>query len=249
MKPWVPALLVAAFLLAAACSGDSDDGGSPDPEGPDESVEVLEPSAEVLIPAAAEAIGEVTSVHFALERTGAAVHIDPADLIALEAVEGRWVAPKSADALMTVRINDAINTKLGAVAIEGDVWMSNPITGTFEPLPDGYDVDPSEFFDPVGGWRPLLLAMTDAEYVGQDTRAGGTYHLRGLAQADHVEYVTARLVRGQDLVIDMWIEADTALVRSVEFSNDHPGGTTSWSLELDQYNEEMTVVVPEDVRE
>ncbi|MCP3935585.1 MAG: LppX_LprAFG lipoprotein [Actinomycetia bacterium] len=240
--------LIVVFVFASACSADSDGDGSVDSDGSDVPAQALEASADVLIATAADAIAEVTSVHFALDRTGAAVHIDTADLIALEAVEGRWVAPESADALMTVRINDAINTKLGAVAIGEDVWLSNPITGTFEPLPDGYNVDPTEFFDPVGGWRPLLLAMTDVEYVGEDTRAGGTYHLRGMAQADHVEYVTARLVRNQDLIIDMWVETDTALIRSVEFSNDHAGGTTDWSLELDQYDEEMTVEVPEDIR-
>lgn len=242
------ALLAAVVLLAGACS-DSDDSGSETDvaaEGPSDG-QVLDATPDALIPAAAEAIVEVTSVRFELERTGAPVHIDPADLIALEAVEGRWAQPNSADALLTVRINDSINTQLGAVSVDDLVYLSNPITGNFEPLPDGYDVDPTEFFDPVGGWQPLLLDLTDVSVVGEDDRAGGTYHLRGTAPAARVEKVTAGLVDDQDLEIDIWVEKDTALVRSVEFTNDHDLGTSSWRLDLDSYNDEMTIEIPENV--
>ncbi|MCB0991434.1 MAG: LppX_LprAFG lipoprotein [Acidimicrobiales bacterium] len=247
MKPKLAGLIALVAVLAvlvAACSGGND---SPTGDGASDEGEALDASAEVLMPAAAEAIGAVSSVHFQLERTGAPVHIDPADLIAIEAVEGRWVAPDSADALLEVKINDSINTKLGAVSVDGLVYLSNPITGDFEPLPDGYDVDPTEFFDPVDGWRPLLLEMSDVELIGEDDRAGGTYHLRGTAPASRVENVTAGLVDDQDLELDLWIETDTALVRSVEFTNDHDLGTSSWRLDLDRYGEEMTIEIPENV--
>ena len=34
----------------------------------------------------------------------------------------------------TVTVDESLSTKLGAVAIDDEVWLSNPVTGTFEPL-------------------------------------------------------------------------------------------------------------------
>jgi hypothetical protein len=65
-----------------------------------------------------------------------------------------------------VTVDDNLATRIGAVAIDDEVWISNPVTGDFETLPTGYDIDPSRFFDPEGGWRPLLAALTDVEIVG-----------------------------------------------------------------------------------
>jgi hypothetical protein len=161
--------------------------------------------------------------------------------------------PQSAQAVLDVEVNDSLKTQLGAIALGEEVWLSNPITGEFETLPDGYDIDPSQFFDPEDGWRPLLSGLTDAELLGLEMRQGAErYHIRGTATKEQMKIITAGLVRNQDVALDFWIQPVTGLVHSVEFAtnsiNSNPGDEqVDWVLELDQYGDEFTIVPPDEL--
>jgi hypothetical protein len=229
-------LFTAAMLMMvalSACSGE-DLGG-----------EKLPADAGSLQAASAEAMGAVTSVQFELERTGAPVFIDQVESISLDSLEGRFQRPGSADAILQVTVNGSLRTKLGAVAIGEEVWLSNPVTGTFETLPPGFDLDPSLFFDPEDGWRPLLLGLTDMEFVEEVDRDGTTYHLRGTAPAENMQAITAGLVRGQDVELDLWLHPVTAEVRFIEFSTEFGGETSDWALELRDYGEQFEILPPD----
>ena len=189
-------------------------------------------------------MGDVTSVRFGLEPSGAPIFIDSADAIALDSLVGRFNVPGSADAVVRVEVGGALNTELGAVAVDDDVWLSNPITGEMEPLPPGIDLDPSSFFDPVGGWRPLLENLTDVELIGLEDRDGGRYHLRGTAPAEQVEVITAGLVSDLDVQMDLWVDPVTALVTDLEFTADVGDGDTHWVLELSDYGETFDIEPP-----
>ena len=228
-------MVVACGLIAISGCGDD-----AEPEG-----EPLAADATVVLAAASDAMGDVTSVRFELERSGAVVYIDTFESLGLEKVVGRFSAPSSADAALTVTVDDNLTTQLGAVAIEGTVWLSNPVTGTFEALPPGYDIDPSTFFDPEDGWRPLLAELRDVELVGEEDRGGKRYHIRGVAPADRVEIITAGLVEDQDMEIDLWLRRDTGLVTAAEFSTTFDGGVTDWVLELSDYGDVFTIEPPD----
>ena len=101
-------------------------------------------------------MGDDQSVRFELRRSGAPVYIDQVERIALNSVVGRFTVPGAAQAVLEVEVDGALISELGAIALDDEVWLSNPITGNFEPLPPGYDIDPSLFFDPKNGWRPLM---------------------------------------------------------------------------------------------
>jgi hypothetical protein len=236
-----------AALLLAACGGS--DRGPNEPTGP-----TLPADAAAIVTASAIAMGDVTSVRFDLARTGARVYIDQFESIAIDRVVGEFTVPQSAQAVLDVEVNDSLKTQLAAIALGEEVWLSNPITGEFETLPAGYDIDPSRFFDPEGGWRPLLNGLTDAELLGLETRRGAErYHVRGTATKEQMKIITAGLVRNQDVALDFWIQPVTGLVHSVEFSTDPMSGSTSeeqvdWVLELDQYGDEFTIVPPDELR-
>lgn len=219
-------------LLLGACGGE-DLGG-----------EKLATDADSLGEAAAEAMGDVTSVQFTLERSGGPVYIDSAESMSLDALEGRFSAPGSADAIVQITVNDSLGTKIGAVAIDDEVWMSNPVTGDFETLPPGFDIDPSLFFDPKDGWRPLLEGLEDLQFVGEEDRDGTRYHLTGIAPATEMQSITAGLVRGQDVELDLWLHPVTALVTAVEFETTFDGSTSIWVLELFGYGDEYTITDP-----
>ena len=233
------AILGGIAVAAVGC------GGSDEPEG-----DPLPAEPRAIVTASAEAMGDVTSVRFTLERSGAPVFIDTFESLALEAVDGRFAAPSSADAVLTVEVNGSLKTKLGAVALDDTIWLSNPVTGVFEPLPDGYDIDPSSFFDPQHGWRPLLSGLREAELVGEEDRGGSRYHITGVAPAAQVEIISAGLVRDQDVAIDFWIHPVTGLVTAAEFTTTIHGGTsdgadTHWVLELRDYGEKFDIDEPE----
>jgi hypothetical protein len=236
-----------AVLLLAACGGN--DERANEPTGP-----TLPADAAVIVTASAIAMGDVTSVRFDLARTGARVYIDQFESITIDRVIGEFTVPQSAQAVLDVEVNDSLKTQLAAIALGEEVWLSNPITGDFETLPDGYDVDPSRFFDPKAGWRPLLNGLTDVELVGLETRQGGErYHVRGTATKELMKIITAGLVRNQDVTLDLWIQPVTGLVHSVEFTTDPVSGSAAdervnWVLKLDQYGDEYTIVPPEELQ-
>lgn len=226
----------AVVALAAGGCG----GGSDEPQG-----DPLPAETTAILAASARAMGDVTSVRFTLARSGAPVFIDQFESLALDAVDGRFAAPGSADAVLSVEVDGSLKTKLGAVAIDDRVWLSNPVTGIFEPLPSGYDLDPSSFFDPQLGWRPVLADLQQAELVGEADRDGTRYHVRGTAPAAQVEIISAGLVRDQDVAIDFWIHPVSGLVTAAEFTTVYDGAETHWMLELRDYGDTFDIVPPQ----
>jgi lipoprotein LprG len=217
---------------------DLDDGAVADPDA----------TASDVITAAAGAMADVSSVEFRLERTGAPIYIDEFESIALDALIGQFSIPTRARAQLTVTIDANLTTEIGAVAIEDEVWISNPVTGDFETLPSGFDIDPSRFFDPKGGWQPLLDGLGDVELLGVDDRGGDRYHLRGIAPAAEVRNITVGLVRDQDVPIELWIHPGTSLVTRAEFETTIDGGRAQWALDLDRYGASFTIRPPQNVR-
>ena len=226
--------VVACGMLGIACGGDGEPEGDP-----------LPADVTSILEASSAAMGDVTSVRFDVARSGAAVYIDQFESLALDKIKGRFSAPGKADAVLTVTVDGSLHTELGAVALGGDVWLSNPVTGKFEVLDTGYDIDPATFFDPQRGWGPLMAKLTDVALVGVEGRGGKRYHVRGVAPADQMEIVTAGLVRDQDVTIDFWLKRDTALVTAAEFSTVFNGQTTDWVFELSHYGDHFDIKMPE----
>jgi len=230
-------LLAAATVTFAACGGGSND----EPTEP-----TIPPDAQAIVDASAIAMGETESVRFELDRSGSPVYIDQVEQLALNSIVGQFAVPGAAQAVLEVEVGDGLISELGAVALDDEIWLSNPITGEFEPLPAGIDVDPSLFFDPRNGWQPLMEDLTDVELIGIENRDGADrYHIAATAPADRVEVITARLVRDQDVAIDFWIQPVTGHVRSAEFTTTVDDGDVDWQLDLDDYGEDFDIQPPE----
>jgi hypothetical protein len=217
---------------------DLDDGAVADPDA----------DAAEVVTASAAAMAEVTSVEFRLDRSGAPVYIDEFESLALDSLIGQFAIPTRARAQLTVTVDGNLTTEIGAVAIDDEVWISNPVTGDFETLPAGFDIDPSRFFDPEGGWQPLLANLRDVEMIGIEDRGGDRYHVRGTAPAAEVRNITVGLVRDQDVPVDLWIHPGTSLVTHAEFETDIDGARSQWALDLGGYGESFTIRPPSNVR-
>jgi lipoprotein LprG len=252
----VGAAALAMILMVAVALGAfrSDDADASTPEHEEEVADdgaVADPDARAadVVAAAATAMGDVTSVEFRLDRGGAPIFIDEFERIALNSLHGQFSVPGKAQAELEVTVNDNLATRLGAVAVDDEVWISNPVTGDFETLPAGYDIDPSKFFDPEQGWQPLLANLQDVTIAGIDDRGGERYHVTGTAPAEQVSDITVGLVEGQDVAVDLWIHPGTHLVTAAEFETTIDGATSDWALELDNYGETFTIEPPANVRD
>lgn len=244
--------LAIAGALGATPSGDGDaeaavDGGAGE-QGDDGAVADPNAVAGEVVASSATAMGAVTSVEFSLRRDGAPIYIDEFERIALDSLRGQFTVPTQAQAELSVTVNGNLATRLGAVAIDEEVWISNPVTGDFETLPVGYDIDPSRFFDPEGGWQPLLANLQDVSIVGIDDRGGERYHVRGTAPAAEVSNITVGLVRDQDVAVDLWIHPGTFLVTAASFDTTIDGEASNWALELGRYGDEFVIEPPANIR-
>lgn len=232
--------LVLPLILATALIGCGSSGAT-EPTEP-----TIPAQPDVIVATSAAAMGATTSVRFELRRDGAPVFIDEFERLTLNSAIGEFAVPGSARALLEVGIEGGLNTELGAIALGDEVWLSNPITGNFETLPAGYDIDPSLFFDPKNGWQPLMENLTEVELFGIEERDGNDrYHISATAPAEQVEVITARLVRNQDLTIDFWIQPVTGEVREARFTADFDGGEVQWTLLLSDYGDEFDIQPPE----
>lgn len=225
---------VAVIIVAGACSSN----GS--------TAETIPPDTTSIVDTAATAMGEVDTVRFGMIHSGAPVYIDPADIVAFQEADGQFVSPSSAQAVLKVSAV-GLTVEIGAFAIDGETCLSNFITGVYEPAPAGYTFDPAILFDPDLGWRPLLSSgLSDVELIGTEEVEGvAAYHLRGQAAMEQVAVVTAGLVTGQDVTLDLWTDQKTGHVVAAEFAANYRGEETNWRLTFADYGAEVTVSPPE----
>lgn len=193
-------------------------------------------------------MGTVDTVRFEIERGGVAIYIDPNLTLEFKEATGRFVAPQAADAVVKVGVS-GLNVQIGAIAIDGTIWLSNPITGDWEEAPSAYAFDPTTLFSPELGWHPLLDGeLKDAELIGlEDGDGESRYHVTGLAPALRIETITAGLVSDQDVEVDLWLDPDTGHVLEVMFDATTPAGVSSWELRFFDYGDDIKIVPPEEL--
>lgn len=191
-------------------------------------------------------MGAVEFVRFRIERGGAPVYIDSLQTLNFSMAEGQFAAPSSANAVVTLAVGN-LNAQIGAIAIDGVTWLTNPITGEWTAAPSGYDFDPSTLFDPELGWRPLLAdGLSEVVWVGEETKnSEPRYHIRAIADEDRVALILAGLIRKQPVSIDMWIDPETGYVREAELSTVHEGQTSDWYIEFSEFDEPIEIEPPD----
>jgi hypothetical protein len=216
-------------LLAAACSDES-------PEADPEAILAL----------SIETMGAVEAVGFFLERTGVPVYIDEDNILEFTSAEGRFSAPESTDALLSVRAL-GIPTQVGAIQIGADTWITNPITGAWEDAPSGFTFDVATLFDPSQGWSALLNGgLTNVHFTGEEEIEGETLaRYRVTAPADRIEQITAGMVAGQAVDGDLWIQSSSGEIRELSFNTDMADGVTTWSLRMTDYGAEVEISPPD----
>lgn len=229
---WLFALTVGLLMpfIGSACSSAANgtDAGTIE--------EVLERSSL--------AMADVETARFAIEQTGAAVFIDQADQIQFTGATARYAAPASADALIGVTAL-GLSTEVGAVAIDGEIWLTNPLTGKWELAPAGLSFDPTVLFAADTGWAVLLSnGLLEPELVTGDADTDERHHIRSSVGADRVSTLTGGLAN-ESSIVDLWVDAGTGLVDEATFDVDTGSGLTSWRLTVTDYGADITINKPD----
>jgi lipoprotein LprG len=226
-------LALAISLAATSCSADA-------------SQPTLPADLETLLSTAGTAMTDVETVHFSLERGGTPVYIF-SDVEFLDA-EGDYLAPDRAAAVAHVSAA-GFTLEMGAIAIAGETWITNIITGDWEPATEELSIDPAVLFDPDVGLPELLRNdLGDAELVGLEPRDGAErYHVRGLGPAARIDIITFGLVDDQDVVIDLWLDPVTAHVTEGTFTTLYRGEEATWQMTFSDYGEDVSIPIPSEI--
>jgi LppX_LprAFG lipoprotein len=251
-------LTVGGALLSPLTAACSSSGSTPTTEAV---------TAESVLDTAADAMAGVDTVSFHLVRMGAPVYLDSGRSFAFEEGEGRVSnTASSADALVKVKAL-GIDTQVGAVSIDGELWLSNPLTGAWAPAPDSITFDPVTLFNPETGWTALLRDdLTGAQLI--DDAENGQWHVNGQAAGTRLAAITGGLVHN-DAPIDVWIDQASGHVVTAEFTTAGTGttgnagtrgttgtdttgttgttgtdGETSWHMDLSDFGVEVAITRP-----
>jgi hypothetical protein len=221
--------VVVLAVVAAGCGGDS----------ADTTVAAGDvPSADELLQASGAAMQEVRSLRFGMQRSGA-----PVEVTGLEFVSalGDYAAPDSAQTLLEMKTGD-ISAELGSISIGATTWLTNPLTGEWEELPEGSGFNPASIFDPETGIQPLLAeGISDARVTALD---GDVAVIEGVADAQRVEVITVGLVEAQEVDITASIDLATFHLLRAEFSTMGEEGVSDWVLVLSAFDEPVTIEPP-----
>jgi hypothetical protein len=166
----------------------------------------------------------------------------PVTLVGLQfdSAVGRYAAPDSAEAVLLMRAGD-IAVEMGTISLDERTWLTNPVTGRWEELTPGTGFNPAVLFDPALGWAALLGDLSDVSFVA--TEDGG-HHLAATAPAVRVETLTADLVVGQSVPMDLWLDAATGHIVRLEFTTVGDDGSSDWVITLSGFGESVQIEPP-----
>ena len=229
------------LLLLAGCTS-SEDGNGDETAAEQPTTTVL--TADVVLGRASEAMTNIDTASFRIDHEGPDVFIDDDDTIGFEGATGRYSAPSSADALVEVTAL-GLSTEIGAVAIDSQIWITNPLTGRWEEGPEALTFNPAQVFDDTSGLSSLLAdGFSDTELVSIDPDADGRYQVSGSVDPQRVSDLTDGLIDDVSNAT-VWVDADTYRVAEVSFDVELEGVASSWRLYLDEYGSDVTITQPE----
>ncbi|MEZ5230416.1 MAG: LppX_LprAFG lipoprotein, partial [Acidimicrobiales bacterium] len=165
-------------------------------------------------------------------------------LVVFESASGRFAAPRSADAVVAVDLMGN-RVELGAVALDGVLYLTDPLTGAWQDATGTIDFDPATIFSVDEGIAAVLASgMADTSLRTAEPDDDGLLHLTGTVSPDDVATLTSGLV-SEPATAEVSIDAATSLVRTITFDTPLDNGVASWLVELSDYGADVTIEPPD----
>jgi lipoprotein LprG len=233
-------LLIALLFTTVACMGDDDDDGDDSGASP-----VSDVSADDVLASASDAWAETESAHFTLDVEGDA-YLDSDETIKLVGADGDIKRPGSVAAKASVDAQISV-IDISMVAVDGEIFITNLLSGNWERAPDDFSYDPSVLFSDTDGVGPIMTELQNAEVEGtEDVNGQSAYRVTGTVSADRVEAITAGTIEGDEIEVTLWIGVDDAKLLRVVLTE--PEGVrespATWTLNLTEHNKEIEIEAP-----
>lgn len=236
--------MILLFLLVfttAACMGDDDDGedngAATSPAG--------NVTPEQVLADGRDAWAETESARFTLEVNGDA-YLDEDETIKLVSAEGDIKRPGSVKATATVDAQISV-LDISLVAVDGEIFITNLLSGNWERAPEDFSYDPSVLFSDTDGIGPIMTDLQNPELEGtEDVNGRSAHRVTGTVAADRVEEITAGTIGGEEIEVTLWIGVEDAKLLQVVLTE--PEGVrespATWTLNLTDHGENVEIEAP-----
>jgi lipoprotein LprG len=233
----LPVLLV---FTMAACMGDDDGDDENTAASP-----VADVTAEDVLAAGREAWAETESAHFVLDIEGDA-YLDEDETLKLVSAEGDIKRPGSVAAAATVDAQISV-VDISLVAVDGEIFITNLLSGNWERAPDDFSYDPSVLFSDTEGIGPIMTDLQNPEVEGtEDVNGQSAYRVTGTVPADRVAEITAGTIAGDEIEVTLWTGVEDAKLLRVVLTE--PEGIrespATWTLNLTEHGKEIEIEAP-----
>ena len=188
------ALIVATIALAVACGRNSDEGSlaiavpSPTPINP-----------QVILERSGEAMEALESFHFRLIHESGGTPLGQG--LVIREVQGDVARPDKIS-LEVSGLAGSFAMRLSLITIGDNGFISNPITGEWEPVPA--DVSPLGFFEPTRGVSEIMRRIESPRLISADD---DSYAISGTIASEGLASLFGAVEEGNSIDIDVVIDA------------------------------------------
>ena len=235
-------LSVLAFALNA-CSSDPEPTPTPQPTAvvppsPTPTPVPLEPDEAKAN--AIDAIVDAGSIWFLLEHENG--FTEALGGLELTRVEG---AITETGMSITAEANlGRIYIEVDAILIGTSTWLTNPLTGEWELLPN--EENPIGFLQPIAAVRGVLEGLTSAEFI-EPPEPGADYLLTSPLKAEALKSLLGEIIPDGIGVADVVIDHETFEMKSARITGAlqiRDSDTTVRILEMSRYGEKFVIEQP-----
>lgn len=195
-------LISVLAATAAACSS----GASPAP-----TVEL--PSAQQALDNALAAMSEVPQFEFELTHPEGTTSLDGG--LDLRRAEGAVITPERLSVKAEANLG-RVFVKVDAVVIQGQTWMTNPLTGNWATIAP--EDSPFSFLDPVRLVTNVLARTTNPAYPASGGLSGGQIVLNGFVPSEALQPLVGTVIPGVELDVTLSLDSESFLLTSARLT-------------------------------
>jgi len=216
------------LLLVAGCGNDETD-------------EIVSLTAAEIIAGASEKLTALNSFHFELDQEGGGTPI--AMNLEMTDASGDIVRPDKLKIRVFAGFVEAEVITVGEVT-----FMTNPLTGKFEPLPNEFTA--VQLFNPDTGIKAVIEKITSAVKVGEETVSGTLcYHIKGTLDSGELDAISCgHAIDGGIIDTDVWIAKEDFRLYQIklegQITRDEKPGIVR-TLIISNFDQPVTIELPE----
>lgn len=201
-----------------------------------------------ILETSSQRLADTNSLHFSLDVEGT-TYIDDSHTIQLSSAEGSVVRPDMVEASFKAEIAGLAISTIELITVGDQSWTTNIITGDWELAPTEFGYDATVLFSDTEGLGFIMLNAVDPVLLpDEELNDRDVYHVQTTGDAALIGPVTSDTMVGYPVGIDVWIDKETydvVKVVLVEAPTPEKDDPATWTIELSQQNEEITIEPPD----